>query len=115
MPELFEPELYFIKFLFLIGLVVFVCFLDEDEAESIDTTKCCCRCSNNLHEDESFVIENGCIVIYKCKKCGAVSEWLFSAPAPVLLKMDGKTVRYERKLRKTSIDRISEGEHPPSS
>ena len=29
---------------------------------------------------------------YKCARCGTISAWLFDAPAPILLRINGKSI-----------------------
>ena len=58
------------------------------------TTFCYCpRCKTELISSGSFVSDEE-VVTYKCAVCDTVTEWLFDAPAPMLLKVDGVEFEY---------------------
>jgi len=49
------------------------------------STGCFCpNCNNELINSGSFVKEEK-LVHYKCVECKCESEWLFDAPAPILI------------------------------
>lgn len=53
--------------------------------KSNQTTFCYCPiCNNELISSGSFV-EDTDLVKYKCVKCQTETDWLFDAPAPLLL------------------------------
>ena len=65
--------------------------------EPRQTTFCWCdKCDNELISSESYVEDDGELSIFICKECGSKSEWLFSAPAPILIRVDGEVYEHTR-------------------
>lgn len=54
----------------------------------------CPNCDNELISSHSFVKDEE-LVSYCCKRCGTETDWLFAAPAPILMYVDGE--RYKHK------------------
>lgn len=49
----------------------------------------CPSCRRDLNGDAlSFQTDDGDVAVYGCFTCGLVTEWLFSAPVPILLKVE---------------------------
>ena len=53
----------------------------------------CPNCKNELISSGSFVSDEE-LVTYSCTECGSVTEWLFDAPAPILIKVNGEDFKY---------------------
>lgn len=64
--------------------------LFNKKKKSNQSTFCyCTKCDNELIGSGSFV-EDAELVKYQCVECGTITEWLFDAPAPISLYVDGE-------------------------
>lgn len=60
------------------------------------TTFCYCpSCKTELISSGSFVSDNE-LVKYNCTTCETVTEWLFDAPAPILITVNGINFDYKQ-------------------
>lgn len=59
------------------------------------TTFCCPNCKTELISSGSFVSDNE-LVKYNCTTCETVTEWLFDAPAPILITVNGINFDYKQ-------------------
>lgn len=65
------------------------------EKEPKQTTFCyCTNCNNELISSNSFISDEE-LVTYVCSKCETETKWLFDAPAPILLYVDGEKYNHK--------------------
>lgn len=64
--------------------------------ESKQTTFCYCPdCESELIGNGNF-LEDKELVTFKCNRCSTVSNWLFDAPAPILIYVNGQKYEHAR-------------------
>lgn len=70
--------------------------IKSPEQKRKQTTFCYCpNCKNELIGSDSFISDDD-LVKFQCMECKSITEWLFDAPVPILIKVDGNKYYYKK-------------------